>query len=40
MVCDGFGQGYVDGWRSTYKEMGLDTGHDDSCELSMDGSHD
>ncbi len=31
-----FGQGYVDGWRSTCKEMGLDTGPDSGCELSMD----
>ena len=33
---DGLGQGYVDGWRSTCKEMGLTVGADSGCELSMD----
>jgi hypothetical protein len=33
---DGFGQGYVNGWRSTCKEMGLTVGADSGCELSMD----
>jgi len=32
----GFDDGYTDGWRSTCKEMGLDTGPDSGCELSMD----
>jgi hypothetical protein len=34
----GFGDGYVDGWRSTCKDNGLATGPDSSCELSMDAN--
>ena len=31
-----FDIGYMDGWRSTCKEMGLTVGADSGCELSMD----
>lgn len=36
---DQFSQGYIDGWRSTCKEMGLTTGPDSGCELSMDAGN-
>ena len=36
---EGFILGYIDGWRSTCKEMGLTTGPNSGCELSMENRY-
>lgn len=35
-ASESFGQGYIDGWRTTCPEMGLALGPNGPCESSMD----